>query len=39
MGALNLFWLLPLGALVVLGWLDGVLGVLLAWRFRAGVGE
>ncbi|EHQ53689.1 putative group 4 glycosyl transferase [Ectothiorhodospira sp. PHS-1] len=46
-GALNLFWLLPLGVLVVLGWLDGVLGVLLAylplawlaWRFRAGVGE
>ena len=45
--ALNLVWLLPLAMLVALGWLDGLLGVLvayaplvvLAWRFDAGRAE
>lgn len=45
--ALNLFWLLPLAALVTLGWLDGLLGVLIAYlplvwlgfRYRAGQAE
>jgi len=30
-GALNLFWLLPLAALVALGRLDGVAGLLIAY--------
>jgi Fuc2NAc and GlcNAc transferase len=30
-GALNLFWLLPVAGLVVLGWLDGFLGVVMAY--------
>lgn len=42
--AINLFWLLPMAVVVALGWLDGLLGVLiaylplavLAWRFDAG---
>lgn len=46
-GAINLFWLLPVAALVVIGWLDGVSGVmiayipliLLAMRFKAGARE
>lgn len=45
--ALNLVWLLPLAMLVAAGWLDGLLGVLiayaplvvLAWRFDAGRAE
>lgn len=45
--ALNLVWLLPLAMLVAVGWLDGLLGVLiayaplvvLAWRFDAGRAE
>lgn len=44
---LNLFWLLPLAALVSLGWLDGLVGVLiayaplvaLAWFYDAGCAE
>ena len=43
-GAINLLWLLPLAVAVALGWLDGVVGVLiayapllwLAFRFKAG---
>ena len=43
-GAINLLWLLPLAALVAMGKLDGLLGVLigyaplvgLAFHFRAG---
>ncbi|SEQ27648.1 Fuc2NAc and GlcNAc transferase [Ectothiorhodospira magna] len=46
-GALNLFWLLPLATLVALGRLEGVIGVLvaygpligLAWYFKAGAAE
>jgi len=46
-GAINLFWLLPLGMLVGLGYVDGVVGLLvayvplvwLAWRFKAGAAE
>ena len=45
--AINLFWLLPVAVVVTLGWLDGLLGVLLAYvplvllalRFRAGQAE
>ncbi|MGP9822846.1 MraY family glycosyltransferase [Ectopseudomonas khazarica] len=45
--AINLFWLLPIAMLVVTGWLEGVLGLLLAysplcllaWRLRAGMPE
>jgi Fuc2NAc and GlcNAc transferase len=44
-GALNLFWLLPLAWCVVVGWLDGLLGLLIAYaplvwlglRYDAGV--
>ncbi len=43
-GAINLFWLMPLAVLVAVGWLDGLLGVVigyaplvwLAFRFKAG---
>jgi len=46
-GLLNLLWLFPLSLLVALGWLDGAVGLLiayapllwLAWRFKAGVRE
>lgn len=46
-GVINLFWLLPVAVLVVIGWLDGVLGVVIAYiplillaiRFRAGARE
>ncbi len=46
-GLINLCWLLPIAALVVMGWLDGVIGVLvaylplfaLAYRFKAGAKE
>lgn len=46
-GVINLFWLFPVAVLVVIGWLDGVLGVmiayipliLLAMRFKAGAKE
>jgi Fuc2NAc and GlcNAc transferase len=42
--AINLFWLLPLAAMVAMGWLDGGVGVSIAWpplillalRFHAG---
>ncbi len=45
--AINLFWLLPMAVVVTLGWLDGLLGlvlayaplVLLALRFHAGQAE
>lgn len=45
--AINLFWLLPMALLVALGWLDGMLGVMLAYapllvlalRFGAGKAE
>jgi Fuc2NAc and GlcNAc transferase len=45
--AINLCWLLPIAALVVTGWLDGLLGVLisyaplvgLAFRYKAGAPE
>lgn len=45
--AINLLWLLPIAMMVVNGWLDGVLGLLLAyiplgalaWHFRAGMPE
>jgi Fuc2NAc and GlcNAc transferase len=45
--AINLLWLLPIAVLVVAGWVDGALGLLLAygplgvlaWRFRAGMPE
>ncbi|QNH04845.1 glycosyltransferase family 4 protein [Pseudomonas sp. B11D7D] len=45
--AINLLWLLPIAMLVVAGWVDGALGLLLAygplgvlaWRFRAGMPE
>ena len=45
--AINLFWLLPVAVVVTLGWLDGLLGVLLAYaplvllalRFHAGQAE
>ena len=30
-GAINVLWLLPLAAAVALGWLDGVLGVVIAY--------
>ena len=30
-GALNVVWLLPIAGLVALGWLDGVVGVLIAY--------
>ncbi|WP_404363714.1 glycosyltransferase family 4 protein [Marinobacter sp.] len=30
-GAINLFWLLPCASLVALGWLDGLLGVFIAY--------
>jgi Fuc2NAc and GlcNAc transferase len=30
-GTLNMIWLLPMASLVVLGWLDGVTGVVLAY--------
>lgn len=30
-GALNVVWLLPMAGLVVMGWLDGAIGVLLAY--------
>lgn len=44
---INLFWLLPMAGLVVLGWLDGTLGVLVAYlplillsvHYKAGVNE
>ncbi|MES9857761.1 MAG: glycosyltransferase family 4 protein [Sedimenticola sp.] len=43
-GAINLFWLMPLAILVAVGWLDGLLGVVIAYaplvwlalRFKAG---
>ena len=43
-GAINLLWLLPIAVAVALGWLDGVLGVViaytpllwLAFRYKAG---
>lgn len=46
-GAINLFWLLPVSMLVGLGYVDGVVGVLvaysplvwLAFRFKAGAAE
>lgn len=45
--AINLFWLLPVAVTVTLGWLDGLLGLLLAYaplvllalRFHAGQAE
>ncbi len=30
-GAINLFWLLPVASVVAIGWLDGVLGVVIAY--------
>ena len=46
-GVINLFWLLPVAALVVVGWVDGVVGVVvayiplvwLAYCFKAGAME
>ena len=46
-GAINIFWLLPVAALVAVGRLDGVLGVVMAYapliwlavRFKAGARE
>jgi Fuc2NAc and GlcNAc transferase len=46
-GAINLIWLLPLALLVALGWIPGILGLLIAYTpliylafyFRAGAGE
>ncbi|MDC1287120.1 glycosyltransferase family 4 protein [Gammaproteobacteria bacterium] len=46
-GLINLLWLLPLSAMVVYGWLDGLLAlliaylplILLAFIFKAGAGE
>ncbi len=46
-GAINLFWLLPIAALVAIGQLDGALGVIiaylplvvLAYHFKAGANE
>jgi Fuc2NAc and GlcNAc transferase len=46
-GIINLFWLSPIALLVAVGWLDGVLGVLVAYwplvwlavRFKAGAAE
>ena len=46
-GLLNFLWLVPMATLVVLGWLDGAVGMLLAYcpllllarRFRAGALE
>lgn len=43
-GAINVVWLLPIAGLVALGWLDGVVGVLIAYapllwlacRYKAG---
>jgi Fuc2NAc and GlcNAc transferase len=45
--AINLLWLAPLAYLTVIGWIDGALGLLiayaplvwLAWRFKAGAPE
>ncbi len=46
-GGINLFWLLPIAALVTVGWLDGSLGIViayspimwLAFHFKAGARE
>ncbi|SCZ67215.1 MraY family glycosyltransferase [Thiohalomonas denitrificans] len=46
-GAINLFWLLPVASTVALGWLDGALGVVIAYLplvglalwFKAGAAE
>ena len=46
-GLINTCWLFPIAALVVIGWMDGVIGVLaaylplfvLAYRFKAGAKE
>ena len=43
-GAINVFWLLPIALLVGVGWVDGVVGVVVAYvplvrlavRFRVG---
>ena len=43
-GAINLLWLLPIAVAVAVGWLDGVMGVVisyapllwLAFHFKAG---
>lgn len=46
-GVINLIWLLPIAAFVVQGWIDGALGVIIAYlplvllaiRFKAGANE
>ncbi len=46
-GGINLFWLFPLAVMVAVGWLDGVVGVLigygpllwLSFRYKAGASE